>query len=340
MDKSFSDIFHDPARGVRKEPLPDKKDEPKKPEKQLSLAEILVPLDEVFMDDALKDDIVTRVSIPDLLEGTESSYSGVILCGPPGTGKTVLLRAIEQVYLRAGAYAKDISASEVNSMWVGQFAKNLEDQIKNAIEEAKKRGKPSFLSFDEGSIIAQRANEGALSVSKHYQEAVDVLKKYVGNTKELVVAVSTNVPLDTFEEALIRDGRLTPYFIGYPNEEQRQRMWKHFTKKYDVMSLKEAEAQVLAEITQKEQGAFIEEFCRNYKKFRRQVVLKQKGFNSLVEALKKGEKISDKEITKDLDFEQFYNDVEGCLRFKYERMEGVPEEKGPFGFQPQRVAVS
>ena len=114
---------------------------------QDSRAQALQYLDSVFIDDALKDDIVTRTAIPDLLEGTEPAYTGVILFGPPGTGKTVLLRAIGNVYQASGAYAREVSVSSVNSMYVGQFAKNLEEQIQIAMREAQKRGKPSFLYF-------------------------------------------------------------------------------------------------------------------------------------------------------------------------------------------------
>src|SRR3989338_3879502 len=194
-------------------------------------------LDSVFIDDDLKDDIVTRTAIPDLLEGTEPAYTGVILFGPPGTGKTVLLRAIGNVYQASGAYAREVPVSSINSHFVGQFAKNLEEQIQAALREAQRRGKPSFLYFDEGSILAQKAADGADSVSKHYQEAIDVMKRYIGNDRNLVVAISTNLLSESFEDALTREGRLTSFFIGYPDIEQRKRMWKHFAGENKVIAL-------------------------------------------------------------------------------------------------------
>lgn len=287
--------------------------------KNLTLTEILAPLDEVFIDDSLKDDIVTRTAIPELLNGSEPGYSGVILFGPPGTGKTVLLRAIGEVYNRAGAYSQDISLADINSKYVGEFAKNLDTIIQRAISEAKKRGKPSFLAFDEGSILVQNAEDGSVSVAKHYQEALEVLKRYVGNNRNFVIAISTNTLPDSFEQALTREGRITPYFIGYPNIEQRTRMWKYFTDKYNGLNLNEEQAENLAGKTPEEQGAFIEEFCRTYSRTRRAKILQEKGYNTLVDALKQGVNINEEEIRMATTYDIFSQDLADALQAKEKR---------------------
>ncbi len=321
--------------------IPDKSSNlPKIPKKsikepQKSREQILQSLDSVFIDDDLKDDIITRVAIPDLLEGKEPAYTGVILFGPPGTGKTILLEAIKDVYQESGAYAKKLSVSSIGSPYIQQFAKNLEEQIQIALEEAQGRGKPSFLYFDEGTILAQNAAEGATHSSKHYQEAIDVLKRYVGNEKNLVIAISTNLLSESFEEALTREGRLTTFFIGYPDLEQRKRMWKHFTGE-KTMTLTDEQAYKLAEITPEEQGAFIEQFARNYRKAKRTEILKKKGYNTLVDALKHDANVTEDETTKVITFESLYTDLEAELKAKYDRLRKSKEENGhkTAGFKP------
>ena len=295
----------------------------------------LQSLDSVFIDDALKDDIVTRTALPDLLEGTEPAYTGVILFGPPGTGKTVLLRAIAEVYQACGAYAQEVSVAEANSAYVGEFARNLERQFKIALKEAQERGRPSFLYFDEGSILAQKATEGSESMSKHYQEAIDVMKRYIGNERNLVVAISTNLLLESFEAALTREGRLTSYFIGYPDAEQRKRMWKHFALESKLIDLTDEQAYQLAEVTPAEQGAFIEEFTRNYKRTRRTAILRAGGYTTLVDALKKGANVPEIAILRSITFGNLYADLAATLTAKYERLKDTEAEKGhkPIGFK-------
>jgi len=300
--------------------------------KPKSIDEVLAPLDEVFIPDELKDDIVTRVSIPELLDGAQPSYSGVIIFGPPGTGKTVLLRAISEVYRRAGGYSEDVSFSGLNSAFVGQFARNLEECLSRAINEAKKRKKPSFLSFDEGSILVEKSSEGAWSVAKHYQEAIDILKRYIGNHREVVAAVSTNVLPETFEEALTREGRLTTFFIGYPDVKQRAGMWKHFSRKYNILNIVEEQTAHLAALTGEEHGAFIEEFCRGYRRTRRAALLQEKGFSTLVDALKKGVAIGEDTVTESINYENFLSDVKAALDEKHKRNGKVEEEKDRVGF--------
>ncbi len=299
-----------------------------------SRAKVLSPLDSIFIDDQLKDEIIVRTGIPDLLEGKEPAYTGVILFGPPGTGKTVLLKAIGDIYQACGAYAQEVPVSSINSSFISQLATNLEARIVAALDEATKRAKPSFLFFDEGSILVQNASEGASSSAKHYQEAMDVLKRYIGNEKNLVVAISTNLLSESFEDALTREGRLTSFFIGYPDSEQRKRMWKHFAGEYKVITLTDEQAYKLAEVTPEEQGAFIEEFARNYKRARRTAILKEKGYNSLVDALKHNAYIGEDEVAKSITFDNLYADLITNLKAKYERLKESKkeDERKPIGF--------
>ncbi len=301
--------------------------------KPMTRAEILSPLDSVFIDDALKDDIVTRVAIPDLLEGREPSYNGVILFGPPGTGKTILLRAIQRVYHSSQAYAKEVSTASINSRYFSEFAHNMENELQTAVTEAKKRKKPSFLCFDEGSIVAQKPSDGAADCSKPYQEVMDVMKSYIGNQRMLVVGISTNMLPESFEEALTREGRLTSFYVGYPDVEQRKRMWLHFAMKYGLFELHDDQAVQLAEASPAEQGAFIEEFCRNYLGLRRSIALKAKGFRSLVDALKEGDaSVTDAELKKSINFGGLYDDCIAATRAKDER---CGSSSNGIGFRPK-----
>lgn len=293
-----------------------------------SRKQALEHLDSVFIDDTLKDEIAIRTAIPDLLEGTEPAHNGVILFGPPGTGKTVLLKAIANVYSTMGAYAKEISVSAIHSAFVGQFAQNIEKELQLALAEAKRTKKPSFLFFDEGSILAQNAAEGAASVSKHYQEVADVMKRYIGNEKMLVIGISTNMLSESFEEALTREGRLTSFFIGYPDTEQKKRMWAYFSEKYNIMGLTEQQAGELAEAIPAEQGAFIEEFCRSYRRVRRATLVKEKGYRTLVDAWKNDANITEEEVTNSIKFETLFDDLDTALKTKYARQQLQENENG------------
>lgn len=292
--------------------------------KPQSREEILEPFESVFFEPEFMDDLLVRVSIPQLLDKQVPIHPGVILYGPPGTGKSEFQRAVCEAYARAGAYSKQVSTSNLNTCLVGQFAKNLEDELQAGVEASRIRGLPSFLSFDEGSILAQSAGSGALSVSKHYQEAIDVFKRYLGNDfgRWLVVAISTNLLSQDFEDAMTREGRLTTFFVDYPTPTQISRMWNHFLKKYDVLQLQDGQAQTLAEMTEKECGALIEQFCRGYLSHRRQALLREKGYQTLLDALKKGENISEQDVRSLVNFDVVRNDVKEYLETREKRNGG------------------
>ena len=309
------------------------------PEASKSREQILAPLERVFFDDELMNELVVRTSIPELLERKAPVYQGVILFGPGGTGKSVFQEAVCNIYENAGAYSKQVSSSAVNSCFVSMLAKNLEEELQRAQAKGEARKMPSFLSFDEGSIFAQQASKGSSSVSKHYQEAIDVFKRYLGNDagKWLVVAISTNLLPEDFEAPMVREGRLSSYFIGYPSQEQTARMWQYFLKDKKVLEIGDEQAMQLSELSQREQGAFIEEFSSAYLNHRRQKILEERGYSSVLDSLRKGVHIPDGEVAKSVNFEAVKQDLTTYLIAKYQRLEqnGDKKRKEQIGFSVQ-----
>ena len=334
LKKALDDLYRDPESWKKpSNPVTP----PAEPQKVLTnLEEILTPLDAVILDPQLKDDIIERCSVPELLMGEKPQYAGVILYGPPGTGKTVPLSAIAEVYSNTGSFSHEVSFANVNSKWLGEFAKNMQKLLDNAISEADRRGKPSFLYFDEGSVLTKKPVEGSTTANA-YQEALDVLKRVIGNDNRVVVAISTNILPDSFEAALVRDGRLTSYFVGHPGPEEKRQLWQLFANKYVGMELNYEQASELAEYIPNEQGAFIEQFCRTYKATVKRSITASKGHDSLFDALKQGDFIREEEVQSTLTYDRLKDDVQYAVERKQERDYAMLQER--LAQEPEKKGV-
>lgn len=112
------------------------------------------------------------------------------------------------------------------------------------------------------------------------------------------------------------------------------RLWKHFLKKNDILdNLKAEQLYELAEITPQEQGAFIEEFCRNHKGHARASILKSMGYATLLEALKNGKNVPDEEIKKVIRYDTLMSDVMNSIERKLQRIETTDGNYTPIGFR-------
>lgn len=112
------------------------------------------------------------------------------------------------------------------------------------------------------------------------------------------------------------------------------RLWQNFLKKHSILDNPLPEhLYALAEATPAEQGAFVEEFCRNYKGYVRAKLLRERGYDTLLDALKEGTDVSDSEIRKAITPELLVEDVKQTLYRKSER-NGKKEESPQFiGFR-------
>jgi cell division protease FtsH len=128
--------------------------------------------------------------------------SGILLEGPPGSGKTLLARAVAG---EAGVPFFEVSASEFVEMFVGVGSARVRDLF----EQASKKT-PSVIFIDELDAIGRRRGSGAMNLG--YQEREQTLNQLLVNLdgfqkrKGVVVIAATN-RADVLDPALLRAGR-------------------------------------------------------------------------------------------------------------------------------------
>ncbi|HVU66601.1 MAG TPA: ATP-dependent zinc metalloprotease FtsH [Ktedonobacteraceae bacterium] len=126
---------------------------------------------------------------------------GVLLVGAPGTGKTLISRAVAG---EAGVSFYSISGSEFVEMFVGVGAARVRDLFKEAREHA-----PCIVFIDEIDAVGrQRNNSGASNNDEREQTLNQLLVEMDGfdRRSNVVVIAATNRP-DVLDPALLRPGR-------------------------------------------------------------------------------------------------------------------------------------
>lgn len=225
---------------------------------------LLKPLTEVFISRTTLDSIIRDSSIRELLDGVDPQHNGVILHGPQGTGKNSTLEAIAKVYDSCGAYIKRYTAVDLNSVPVEDLANYLRSELDVAITEAISRKRPSFVYFDQTSILLICPNSSDPKFV-YFKNAQDVLKIYIDKNKLLVIGIATELSPDLIDPDLFGYKRLAGYEIGYPTENRLARMWRYFAGLYELADLTNRQAISLARLTPPYGGAtMIAQFCQDF----------------------------------------------------------------------------
>jgi len=126
---------------------------------------------------------------------------GILLEGSPGTGKTLLARAIAN---EASASFISVSGSEFVEMFVGVGAQ----RIRKMFEEARKN-KPCIIFIDEIDAIGrQRGQNGFLSNDEREQTLNQLLTEMDGfNVNNDIIVIAATNRKDILDSALLRPGR-------------------------------------------------------------------------------------------------------------------------------------
>ena len=158
-----------------------------------------------------------------------SMPKGILLVGPPGTGKTMLAKAVAG---EANVPFFSMSGSEFVEMFVGMGASKVRDLFKQAKEKA-----PCIVFIDEIDAIGQKRSGGQYGGNDEREQTLNQLLTemdgFEGNTGVIILA-ATNRP-ESLDPALTRPGRFDRRVpVELPDLKGREEILKVHAKKIKV----------------------------------------------------------------------------------------------------------
>ena len=156
---------------------------------------------------------------------------GVLLVGPPGTGKTYLARAVAG---EAGVQFLSISGSDFVELYVGIGASRVRDLFEQA-----KRSAPSIVFIDEIDAVGRQRGTGMGGGHDEREQTLNQLlvemDGFSGN-EGIIVMAATNRQ-DILDRALLRPGRFDrQIYVGLPDVREREAVLRIHSKSKPLAS--------------------------------------------------------------------------------------------------------
>ncbi|MEW6410773.1 MAG: CDC48 family AAA ATPase [Nitrospirota bacterium] len=179
---------------------------------------------------------------------------GILLYGAPGTGKTLLAKAVAN---ESGVNFISVKGPSLISKYVGESERGIREVFKKA-----KQASPTILFFDEiDSLVPKRDSGGSDSqvterVISQFLAEMDGIEELKG----VVVLAATN-RIDLIDPALLRSGRFDLLLeLPIPDEKTRLKIFEIHTK--DKPLDKDVDLRELARRTENKVGSDIAFICR------------------------------------------------------------------------------
>lgn len=202
----------------------------------------------------LKETIEWPLKYPDLFKKANTNPAkGLLLTGLPGTGKTLLAKAVAS---ESGVNFISVKGPALLSKWVGESEKGIREVFKKA-----KQASPCIIFFDEIDAIAP--TRGASADSHVTERVISQLLTELDGIEELkgVVVLAASNRLDIIDPALLRAGRFDFQLeLPIPDEKTRLEIFKVHTRGKPLAS--DVDLKSLAKVTEGMVGSDIEAASR------------------------------------------------------------------------------
>ncbi len=180
--------------------------------------------------------------------------SGVLLHGPPGTGKTMLAKAAAR---QTDATFIKMAGSELVHKFIGEGARLVRDLFEVAREKA-----PSVVFIDEIDAVASKRTEsktsGDAEVQRTMMQLLSEMDGFEGRGDVKIIAATNR--FDMLDRAILRPGRFDRLIeVPLPNEEAREQILRIHSRDMNIAD--DVDFERLARISEGMSGADVKAVC-------------------------------------------------------------------------------
>ncbi|PAV81510.1 hypothetical protein WR25_05936 [Diploscapter pachys] len=191
--------------------------------------------------EALKEAVIMPIKFPQLFTGTRKPWKGILLFGPPGTGKSYIAKAVATEASNSTFFS--VSSSDLMSKWLGESEKLVKQLFTLAGEH-----KPSIIFIDEVDSLCSARSDSESESARRIKTEFMVQMQGVGvDNDSILVLGATNIPWAL--DAAIRRRFEKRIYIPLPDFHSRFEIFKLNVEK-NQHTLTEQDYRYLAERTE------------------------------------------------------------------------------------------